>query len=826
MPIQSFRKTFVSAIVLAQLGMTAQAALAQQTTDMPTPPASPSAGGIAEIVVTAQRREESLQKAAIAIDAVSGEGLLQRGINSAASLTKAVPSLSLANHNGASTSIFIRGVGTITTSSYNDPAVTPSYDGVVLGRGGGALGASFFDLQRIEVLKGPQGILYGRNATGGAVNVIPARPIIGQTSGAANFSYGNFDAIDADAHLNIGLDDISALRLAGAYSAHDGYNRDGTDDAKRYSLRGQLLVEPSSGFSIRVGADVTHVGGKGVGGTYLGSFAPNYAFIPSGLDTSEGFNTPVSNAYRQTVLGAPGFGFFQSLNATPSQDITFWGVNAEINWKTSIGKLTVIPAFRETVEHSVFNGPAFNSGQTNEKISQYSLEARLAGDISIFDYVVGGFLYSEGIRANNEYNQEFVLPIQKYTHQTDSWAAFGQLTAHVSDRFRLIGGARYTRDKKSIDGLITNFITFCGGAPNGFPPGLITPPGSFAQGCAAPNGLPRYPNFLNTGDTFDWLKSNGWISPTATDQPGYQLFNITNGVGQILKTYNPVSDSGTYSRVTWKASGEFDLAPSSLLYATFETGYRAGGFQLTESRTSYRPEFITAYTIGSKNRFFNNRVQLNLEGFLWKYKDQQINYFTVDGSGTLINSVENAGRSTIKGVDVDLIVKPFSGTTLSGKAQYLDTNYDSLHLYTAAPRDNIGCPFVFTGGTAGGAPVKDFNCSGRPLLFSPKWTVNLGAEQVVPLGEKLELVGNIDTAWRDDQWGGFEYLAFERIGAYWTTDASLTLRQVGGGMSITGFIRNLENKRRNIAPQASPLGIAVGHYNAPQTYGVRLSASF
>ena len=115
------------------------------------------------------------------------------------------------------------------------------------------------------------------------------------------------------------------------------------------------------------------------------------------------------------------------------------------------------------------------------------------------------------------------------------------------------------------------------------------------------------------------------------------------------------------------------------------------------------------------------------------------------------------------------------GTTLSGKVQYLDAKYNELHLFTAAPRDNFGCPFTFTGGTAGGAPVKDFNCSGNPLLFSPKWTVNLGAEQVVPLGSKLELVANVNTAWRDDQWGAFEYLDFERIPAYWTTDAALTV---------------------------------------------------
>ena len=787
-------------------------------------PAAPSDAGIGEIIVTAQRRQESLQKAALAIDVVKGGDLVERGISSAADMTKAVPALSVPANGGNVASIFIRGVGNITTSSYNDPAVTPSYDGVVLGRGGGVFGAAFYDLTRVEVLKGPQGILYGRNATGGAVNIIPARPEIGRNSMGFDLGYGNYNAVDVDAHLNLATSANSALRIAGAYSSHDGYNNDGTDDLQRGSARAQFLIEPSSDLSLRIGADYTHLGGKGVGASYIGGYIPGatYTFFPSGLGTSEGLNTPAANAFRNQNLGAPGFGFLRAMNHDENQNTTYWGVNAEVNWQTGIGKLTVIPAYRESNDNSFFYGPAFNTAHTIEKVNQTSLEARLAGKTGIVDYVVGGFFFKEKINASDEYNQEFVLPIVNYRHQTDSYAAFGQLTAHLADHLRLIGGARYTHDKKSIDGLINNFITFCG-AP---PPGLITPPGSFAQGCATPGNLPYYPNYLNTSDTVSWLKSNGWISGTSSDQPGYQVFGLTNGVGAILKTYNPVVDSKTYSRVTWRASAEYDLAPNSLLYASAESGYRAGGLQMTESKTSYLPEYITAYTIGSKNRFLGNRLQVNLEAFWWKYRDQQITYFTVDSSGTLISSNENAGRSTIKGFDADVVAKPFAGTTLSGKVQYLDGKYNALHLYTASPRDNIGCSYSYTGALAGGAPVKDFNCSGNPLLFSPKWTVNIGAEQVVRLSDSLDLVANINSAWRDSQWGAFEYLDFEHIAAYWTTDAALTVRTRDGGLSLTGYIRNLENKRRDLAPQASPLGMAVGHYSAPQTFGLRLSAAF
>ncbi len=790
-------------------------------------PAAEEAEGIGDIVVTAQRREESLQDAGIAIDAVSADSLAQRGITSATDLTRTVPALNLPAAGGSIASIFLRGVGNITTSSYNDPAVTPSYDGVVLGRGGGVFGASFYDLQRVEVLKGPQGILYGRNATGGAVNIIPAHPELGRNSGGFNIGYGNFDAVDADAHVNLATSATTALRIAGSYQVRDGYNRDGSDDMRRGGLRAQFLIEPSDDFSLRLGADYTRISGTGVGGTYVGSFLPGpagYTFIPSNLDASEGFNTAKANAFRTTVLGAPGFGFLLPMNRSAQLDASYWGVNAELNWTTSLGKLTVIPAYRVSKDNSFFYGPGFNTANTNENIKQFSFETRLAGDAGMIDYVVGAFYFNERIRANNQYNQEFVLPIVTYRHKTESWAAFGQLTANVSDRFRLIGGARYTHDNKAIDGIINNFITFCGGIPP------VTPPASFGVGgpggCAAPGALPRYPNLLNTNDTLAFLIRNGWIPGNSTLQPNTQVFPILTGRGLILKTHSPVVDSGNFSRVTWKASAEFDVSPDSLLYATVESGYHSGGFQMAEGRPSYNPEYITAWSVGSKNRFLNNRLQLNLEAFYWKYRDQQITYFTVDTSGTLINSNENAGRATIKGFDVDIVAQPTRTTTLNAKFQYLDSHYDDLHLFTAAPRDNFACPFTLTGGIAGGAPVKDFNCSGNPLLFSPKWTVNLGAEQIIPLGSDFELVANVDTAWRGAQFGAFEYLPFERIPAYWTTDVSLTLRDPDGGWALTGYVRNLEDERRNIAPQSSPIGVAVGHFTAPQTYGIRLSAKF
>ncbi|MEE4452962.1 TonB-dependent receptor [Novosphingobium resinovorum] len=817
-----------TAIAFATLAMTgiAAPALAQdaQAQDAGAQDASDNSG-LGDIIVTAQRRSESLQDAGIAIDAVGGDSLVRQGITQADALNRAVPALTVTNGGGSNTSIFLRGVGNVTNSSYNDPAVTPSYDGVVLGRAAGAFGAAFYDLARVEVLKGPQGILYGRNATGGAVNILPNRPELGANHGGFTLSIGNYDAVSAEGFANLAIGDNAALRVAATRQYHDGYNRDDSDDLDRSGLRAQLLFEPTDTLSIRIGGDYTHVGGVGTGASYIGAFTPGadgYTFAASGLDSSEGMNTDAANAYRQTQLGAPGFGFLTAMNEQQYSDNTYWGVNAEVTLETGIGTLTVLPAYRKSDAESVFYGPAFNTAYTNEQDRQFSLETRLAGTVGMFDYVVGGFFFDEKIRNVGVYNQEFVLPIQRYTHQTKSLAGFGQLTANLSDRFRLIGGLRYTRDKKSIDGLINNFIAFCGGIP------AITPPDSFEAGCATPGNIPNFPNFTSTGDTVNWLISQGYIASGSTDTASDQVYPLLNGTGLILKTYYPVVDSGSYSRVTWKAGAEFDLAPQSLLYASVETGYRAGGFQLSEGNPSYKPEFITAYTVGSKNRFLNNKVQLNLEAFWWKYKDQQINYFTVSPDSVLINTIDNAGRADIKGFDIDLMAKPLHNTTLSAKVQYLDTEYKKLNLITASPRDNINCSSSQTGDylSDGTTPILSFDCSGRPLLFSPKWTINLGIEQIVPVSDSFELVGNFNTSWRSSQYGAFEYLDFEKIRPYWLSDAGLTLRQSDGGLSIGAYVQNIENKRRVATPQSSPIGFAIARYTAPRTYGLRISASF
>jgi iron complex outermembrane receptor protein len=190
-----------------------------------------------------------------------------------------------------------------------------------------------------------------------------------------------------------------------------------------------------------------------------------------------------------------------------------------------------------------------------------------------------------------------------------------------------------------------------------------------------------------------------------------------------------------------------------------------------------------------------------------------------------VSSTQNVGDSTNKGLDIDVIFAATPNTRLSLRYNYLRATYDDLHFITAPPRDNFACPFTLTGGTAGGAPIKDFDCSGKPAMYAPEHTVNGGIEQTFPLGS-YDLVASVYTTWRDEQWSSIEYVEHELIPAYSTTDASLTLRAPDDKWSVSAYGRNLEDERRALSAQTPVIGAAMVSYGAGATYGLRVRAEF
>src|ERR1700737_2431535 len=233
------------------------------TAEQAPAPSAESADGAAleEIVVTAQRREENLQRAAIAVSAITGSLMSDANAIKVQDLTQLVPSLQVSTAAGPYPLFYLRGVGNFNGNAFSDAAIAFNVDGVYISRPSSTSG-TFYDLDRVEVLKGPQGTLYGRNATGGAINVITHEPT-DELSGEATIDFGNYGAKNFNGVLNAPLSPTVAARLSVQSTQHDGYMSDGTDDDKGRAARLRVKVTPNDALTIDTSADYYHQGGKG-----------------------------------------------------------------------------------------------------------------------------------------------------------------------------------------------------------------------------------------------------------------------------------------------------------------------------------------------------------------------------------------------------------------------------------------------------------------------------------------------------------------------------------------------------------------------------------
>lgn len=762
-----------------------------------------STNELQEIIITAQRRSESLQRAAIAIDVVSGDELTQSGVTSPTQLGSLVPSLTVAGNGASNTIFFVRGAGNF-NSDFADPSIAFNYDGVYIGRLT-SLGGLMYDLERIEVLKGPQGTLYGRNATSGAINVLPAKPKLGETSGFVSAGYGNYDAVNLLGAANLAIGSNAALRIAGNWTKHDGYLSDGTSDDDTSAVRVQMLYEFTPDLSVRLAGDYAHTGGKGGGSNYELTYAFNattgrYDFTPSGFDSSVGVFDPRAQAYRSTLFGATPRRNLGPIDPLLYQDNVSYGFTGDIAWNTAVGKLSVIPAYRFTnLDNStaVFAGTAWRD-QDND---QFSIEARFDGlRVGMFDYLIGAYYFDESVKGGVTIAQDSLDVFQDYESSTKSTAAFGRLTANLSDSLRLVGGVRYTHDEKKFDAvsqvnLIRCLVAACPTAPV---VAVVDTPQQLPYPVGAPNNFAGAP------------------------------IGATGATSVLLVT--PVNSGLTANQNTYRAAVEYDLSANSLLYTSYETGFRSGGFSVAFGRETYQPEYITAYTIGSKNRLFANRLQLNLEAFLWKYRDQQVIHTGIDGRGAQAQFTENVGRSTNKGIELEtrFLVTPM--TVLNANVLYLQAEYDSfVFQQPVGPGPAAVIPPLSGCAVARSTSIAnawDVNCSGKPSYNAPDWTVNLGVDHTVPVGD-YKLILSADTQYRSSRYVGFDYLPFQLVDSTWQSNAQVAFSPASDSWSVSAYVRNIEDDRQLTNTIVLPAGqLATALTGPPRTYGIRASAKF
>ncbi len=740
------------------------AAHAQST----VPGQEPEYSGLDDIVVTAQRREENLQRAAIAVSAVGGETLTNQSITQATDLTRLVPALQIAPA-ASFTQIYLRGVGTFGANAFAEQGVAFNLDGVYLSRPAAPAGL-FYDLERLEVLKGPQGTLYGRNATGGAVNVITAKPRLGETSGNVTAEYGDYDAFKTSGAVNLPLGDRFALRLAGQMAQHDGYFSDGYDDEDTWAVRAQVRGELSDTVDVTLSLDYADVGGMGSGGTIMPLLDGDNRLGPSDPRVLAAYaaRTPTAPV-PQIVARDDGY-----------QNNTFFGVATTINVDLGFAQLTVIPSYRKTD----LDFRSYASGfliDVEENSEQTSLEARLAGNAGGLDWVLGAYAFSEQVSANQVFDQGSNGTRIFSDLETDSVAFFGQATYSLTDTFRVTGGLRYTTDNKA-QVTEAHTLPFAGFVAGAFP-----------------------------------------LRPIILD----------------IRT-DAVTDID-FEKVTWKAGVEYDVGPASLLYASVATGFKSGVLYAAQVDAYSQPETMTAYTLGSKNRFFNNTLQLNAEAFLWDYQDQHISHLgPVQVATTPAGSVfgplfltENAGAATIKGAEVELVFQPTASDLFSANLQFLDATYDELRYQaystTGAP-PLIGCPITPTTqiGASATARIYNVDCSGQPLVNAPKWSLQVGYEKTLELGNQGRLILAADTRLESSRYLSLDYLALGRQDSYMMSNARVTWETPNGGLAITGFVNNIEDElvfANSLQHPAKP-GVIYNQLRPPRTFGVRVAARF
>lgn len=603
--------TGASAIALSFAFFAAVPALAQAA-DQGAPQAATdeAASTDGEIVVTALRRDQLLSKAPVAIAAVSGDKLAAEGVTTARDLQNVVPNISVGPSGFA-----IRGVASADFTEKGDPSTAYNMDGIYIARPT-EQSLTMFDVSRVEVLRGPQGTLYGRNATAGVVNVISNRPV-NRFEGAAGAEYGNYNTVRVNGMVNAPLGDAVALRLAGAYNYHDGYTatRDGhpkLDDQNDFGLRGSLLFNLGDATTLYVSGD------------YAQSHTNGQARVEVGRALAQ--NDDHSLRYQN-----PGVDTYSRFNAG--------GVTAELNSDLGFAKLTVLGGWRKSTwrERVTRNDmpPATPFSPNGDFISfqnhdQTSVETRLAsqGDGPL-TWVVGAYYFHENTFTAPDLKFFTAAPFAFRLYydlnaKAETYAGFAQATYAITPGVRVTGGLRYTHDTKSRVGTQT------------------------FQDLVAVNIFTNTPNAC------------------------YNVtFCVTNFNGQYPGGGIPKN------KLTWKAGIEADLSDTVLGYFNVTSGYKAGGFNDGSPADPspvpffYKPETITSYEAGIKGTVLDRKLYFALTGFAYTYHDLQQGLVKTGGGAVTLN----VPSASVKGIELEGNYRIGANTKIDYSMSVLDATY-------------------------------------------------------------------------------------------------------------------------------------------------------
>jgi iron complex outermembrane recepter protein len=739
-------------------------------------PAATTEVGLEEITVTAQRRPDTIQRTPLAISALDPSDLTHQGINDARDLGASVPSVHIASL-GVFNNVYINGVGGGVSNAYGSPAVSFSIDGVFIDQAGGPSSA-FYDLQRLEVVKGPQGTLYGRNATAGALNLVPNKPSF-QDEGEVTAQYGNFADTEFSGMMNIPLSDTVATRFAFKTVRHSGYLSNGTNDEDSQAGRLQVLWKATDSLTLQLYGDYFHEGGLGMQGVPFypgqdlstfgtGAIAPTLPPNQKFLNPSNPWTAISTELLYPSLIPAPYPAGVPLAGKDAGVDREQSVVHLQADWDLGFATATLIPSYVKISDDDVFYQAGFRALELDD-INQYTVEARLASNqeaSSRLQWVAGLFWFRSDGSATNRFFQEGVsdIDIDLPTLKDTSKAGFGQLTYALLDSLRLTGGIRYTRESKSENGetVVGNIF--------------LAPPPSPAT-CTSP---------------FSYFPP----STDATPEPA------RCGV--------PNSGNLDFSSTDYKGGLEYDVTEHGMVYANYSTGFKAGGFNPGSAPNTYAPERLKDYDVGSKSRFLDNRLQVDTSAFYWRYENQQTQAFgPINPAGYAY--IVYPSRSHIYGASINVAALVTHDDKLESEVAYTYGVYDDYKTQSIAALGIVG---VDGRGTV------------RP--YTPKWTEHLGYTHTfhLPNQATVQLNGNTTFTGREYVYTT-PYVDLANQGGYHKSNANLGYQSPGTLWTIEAFVNNLENKFTvNSMQPSSTTGNFFGYVDPPRTYGMRVSRKF
>jgi iron complex outermembrane receptor protein len=753
--------------------------------------ATEDTGGIGDIVVTAQKRAENVQDVPLAISAVSSEYLEARDISSIDRLGSIAPNVKIerAPSNKTISQIAIRGSVTINPAVTWEPAVGLYLDGVYIAKAQGSI-FDVADLERVEVLRGPQGTLYGRNALAGAVNLVTKKPT-GEAGGSAEISYGNYDYWKGKAILNLPAMGALSMKVSGQIQKRDGFVKVGPNpfpqaflarpnsvsdlgnlDGKSGMI--QLRLKPEGNFTADYQFDYSRYNQR-TDFSQLVSVLPNSLFTDPAILAAIAPLGLYANPNRQSTA---------SVDANPLYEKTrTYGHSLTLALDMGASTLKSISSYRNLrwQDAADLDGSPLDIANTQRDTSfhAYSQELQLTGDAmdNRLNYVVGAFAYKEKAETLgpqrffgflNQVGAPGAADLQSdYGSHTKAWALYAQLDYRLTEALKMTLGARYTNEVKDIR------RRFAVGTPRTV---LFDVPYG---------GVPdaKFNNF----------------SPTAT--LSYEASDNVNVYARWARGYK----SGGFN-------GETDVA--GLIGQPFNcTSAPGNGSELCNP---YRPEKVDSYELGLKTKLADGKLIFNVAGFWDEHKDIQLSVFTAQGAAASV--VLNAAAARIRGLEFEAVARPIPSLTINGSFAVLDADYKSF--------------------IDGGVDV----ANNRAFPHTPKATAALGVDWRVMQGDwgKLNLTGDYNHV------SGYYTFPFALRGNRAVENVASNTRSpgrdivnvaarisdfnVGGARTELSFwVRNLtkEDRPTNFIDFGAGFGgLTLGYFPDPRTYGLTFGVKF